>query len=222
MSTLYDAEGNPIEAYLPEEVETLVTKEREGAIEEANKLREEEVQTLVTEKEALEAEKAKLEERITGLDSKDKSFKILRGALDKKEEKIAELEGKIGKMGDEMNQKLTDLSKKMIEDVKTEMIEVAAGKDAKLKEKIEFFYNSFNGEPKNKEEITKRIENSFILATGGKGKVSLSGDIVSGAVGNSFIQRNDAPSGKLSDQSTVDVAKKLGITAEELKRNGLI
>jgi seryl-tRNA synthetase len=222
MSTLYDAEGNPIEAYLPEEVETLVTKEREGAVEEANKLREEEVQTLVTEKEALEAEKVKLEERISGLDSKDQSFKILRGALDKKEDKIAELEEKIGEMGEEVNNKIAEISGKMLEDVRNDLFEAITGNNKEIKEKVAYYYDKFEGEPKTKEEMKERMENAYILATGGKGRISLSGDIVSGAIGNSFIPRNDAPTGKLSDQSTVEVAKKLGITTEELKRNGLI
>jgi hypothetical protein len=125
-------------------------------------------------------------------------------------------------MGDEMNQKLTDLSKKMVEDVREEMFDSITGEDDKLREKVAYFYFQFAGDPTTKEEMKERMENAYILATGGKGKVSLSGDMVSGVVGKSYVQKNENQMGKLSDQTTVDVAKKLGITAEELKRNGLI
>jgi chromosome segregation ATPase len=233
MAQLFDSESNEVEAFTEEEVNEKIKEAKEEAIAEANQLREEEINTLTTEKEEIEQSleslktenedlKSQMEEAggegDEGDDDKNKNWERLRKAKEASDKKVKELEEKMAGFDKKIEEKVGELSSKQLEDHKEELLKDF---DKDTKEKIDFHYKSFQGVPANKKEMDERVKNAVILATGGQPKNPFSGSNVSstGGIGKVF---EEEPKEKLSSPDSADVGKKLGLSDKDMKEGGLI
>jgi predicted RNase H-like nuclease (RuvC/YqgF family) len=221
MAKLYDKDGNEIEAFTREEIDQTVQQERETAVAEANALREEEIANLMTEKEKLEDERLKLETTLEGMKDKDRNFGKVRGQVEAKDKEIEEMKTRLKAIEEGSNKKIEEIETARMREVRDEEIKALAGGDVELAKKLNFYYDSFTGTAKTKEEIKARMSNALLLATGGKVKASLTGEVISSG-GGVQIPMSVQPQGKLSNPEVKDVAHKLGISDKDLAQAGLL
>jgi hypothetical protein len=209
MAQLYDGDGNPIEAFTPEEVEKQLDqarKEGEEKVEEAKATAKEETQS---EMEVLQKQITEKEEEMERLSKKDANF----GALRKIKE---DLETKLTTKEKEFDAKIEEIKALGAKEKVESLASVLAAGDTELKDKIVFHYNSFQGTPQNEEELKKQMENAFILATGSKpADISNLFPTSSGFVPKPPTDASGK--GELSDAAK-EVGQKMGITDEEEKR----
>ena len=221
MAKLYDKDGKEVEAFTREEIDLTIQTEKESAIAEANALREEEIAGLLAEKEKLEDDRVKLEQTLEGMKNKDVNFGKIRSQVEIKDKKIEELQAQLTAVNEGTTKRIEEIEGSRIKEVKDGEISSIAGADVELTKKINFFYDSFAGSVKTKEEIKARVTNATLLATGGKTKVNMTGDVISSG-GSMNIPTDIQGQGKLSSPEVRDVARKLGITDQELSKGGLI
>lgn len=215
---LFDEQGQSVEAFTSEEVEQKLNEAREMAIEETNKLRQEEVDDLSLQIEAKDREREQARQELEVEKSKEKNLAGQGRIIQNKEKKIDELEANIKKMKEEVDQRINGVEAKSREKMVNSMINELSGNDKDMTNKIKFYFDSFKGDPADDNEIQQRIQNAYVLATGAKPTSPLSGAVMSSAGGMPVIN----PIGeKLSDDAK-DLAHKMGLTDQELKRHKLL
>ena len=215
---LFDENGNAVEAMLPEEVEKKLDEIRQGAIEEANQLRQEEIDNLtsqMTEKEKLLVEK---EEELSKEKSKDKNLAGQRQIIGDKNVAIEKLQTEIDALKTTLATEITTIKSQGQTRVIEDMIAGVAGNNKELADKIRLHYNSFAGVPENEEKIKERIANSYVLATGTRSTNPLSSSILSSAGGSID---NKPVEGQLSPEAQ-EFGKKMGVTDLDLKKHKLL
>lgn len=203
MAELYDADGNPIEALTPEEVE-----ERLNEVKEEFQQTIEEVQQELQEKEeALQAAQEELEKER----EKDKNFGKLRQKTKEKEDLVEKLTKEL----EEIKTKLGEMEK----GVKVSQVEAAikemVGGDPEDVKKVKFYYDQFVGEPENEEKMRERIKNAMILAGIG-GKTPLSGEAFGTGGGQPPLHQMKTSEG-LPPEVEEMAKKRMGLTDEDLK-----
>jgi len=218
MAQLFNEEGKLVEAYTPEEVEEKLNEVRQQAIEEATASKQEEIDDLLLQLKEKESEIEKAYSELEKEKSKDKNLIGQRKIIEEKERKVEELEKGLAEMKSLMEQKINEIELKSKERVISDMINNLAGDNKDLAEKIRFFYDQFKGEPVDEKQIQERIHNSYILATGAKTVSPISSTVISSAVGMPQINTNKE---KISSELQ-DLARKMGISDQELKKNKLI
>jgi len=220
MSEFLDANGNAVEAFTPEEVEGKLEEEREQAVLDTNALREEEIKVLSGGLEEKETELEELRKELAGEKDKDKNLGGQRKVIETKEEEIEKLKVEMDGIRKTNQDEIAGIKKSVSENRLLEMITSITDGDSALEEKIKFHYDNFRGEPKDTKEVKERIKNAYILATDGKPNMNISGSIISGA-GSAPVPKTGIPEGKVSPEA-LSVAKKLGITDQEIKKHKLI
>lgn len=114
---------------------------------------------------SLQAEINKRDEELKGLKDKDFNFANLRT------EKKA-LEDKLDKMTKDVDDKIGTVKKEILEGVMkdhyNDAIASLSGGDAELQKKIEFQYKRLGDSAATKEEISKKLNDAFLLAAGTK------------------------------------------------------
>lgn len=206
---LFDADGNVIEgAMTADQVQTKLeefTKEKDTALE-----------TLKTEHDTktqeLQGKIDELTDEMEKLTKKDVNFEKLRKQKEGAEELLKKVEEKF-------KGEFDGIKKEVREGKLDAAIKNVIGTDPELHEKVKEFYNNFKGEPKDKEEMSERIKNAYTLATGSAPKDPLSSDVI--GTGGGQPSTPSQYKGKISE-GAMDVAKNLGITEEELKKEKLI
>lgn len=205
-----DDEGEYVKA------EGIMTQEQlDEKLEEFKTQKTEETEKTATEhKEELK----KLTDKITELEEDD-------GGDPKKKDNLVRLR-KAKETAEEILKKVDEKYKGEIDGIKKEIkdgkvnsaIKRIVGDDSELQEKVKLHYDNFKGEPKDIKEVKERIENAYILATGSKPVSSLNSDII--GTGKGGFPRTEIK-GKVSTDGA-SVAKKLGISDEELKKHKLL
>jgi DNA repair exonuclease SbcCD ATPase subunit len=212
MGTYTDKDGNTVEALTPAEVEEKLADVRAEAIDEANADRQAEIDDLNTqlaEKEtALATEKAK-----------DKNLSGQRTVIKDREEEIAGLKKTIEEVKADTSKKIDEIGASAKKKVVEDMIGNLVGDEKELKDKVQFFYDSFKGEPATEDERKQRINQAYILATGGRPANPFSASVISAQGG--IPQTKMQTEGKLSP-GVENVAHNLGIDDQELKKYNLI
>ena len=218
MTEFFNEKGESIEALTVEEVETKLNEAREMAIEETNKLRQEEIDDLQLQMESkdTELEKAKKDLEVELL--KDKNLAGQGRIIRDKEKKIDELEINYKKLEEKLDQRINDVEAKSREKMVNSMIQELSGNDKDMTNKIKFYFDSFKGEPADDNEIQQRIQNAYVLATGAKPTSPLSGAAISSVGGMPVIN----PSGEKLSETGKEAAHELGISDQELKRHKFI
>ena len=210
MTTLYDSNGQPIEAYTQAELDEMQKDFEEEKQKEIDNIKSE------SEEKAkdLQIKLDDLNKKLEGDDDKKHNFAELRKQKQTVEERFAELEKTTGDKIAELESQLESKTDQLKVD---SLIEKMSGNDPELRKKVRFYYDSFQGVPEDDEKLKERIENSILLATGSKPTMSTDFASVSG----------DAPPltrqsvGKLENPESAEVGKKLGLTDEDLKDNNL-
>lgn len=140
MSKYFDAEGNEVEAFTPEELEA----QKQAAIAEAQKNN--------PELTKLQAELADKNKELEGFKNKDLNFSNLKEVKEAAEKRAAELEAKIN-----------EVQNGTVNSMKNEIFDQLSNGDKDLKAKIEAEFNTFRGEPKTKEEIIAQAQKALAI-----------------------------------------------------------
>lgn len=141
------------------------------------------------------------DKELVGLKDKDFNFAGLRT------EKKA-LEDKLEKLTKDVDEKIGSAKKEILEGVMKDHYNTAlaslSGGDAEVLKKIEFQYKRLGDAAATKEEISKKLNDAFLLATGDKGGFSMDG-FSSGGVGRVKVQ----PKTPMNDEQK-DLLKRMG------------
>ena len=220
MAEFFDEQGNKVEAFTAEEVADKLEEERLAAIEDANSARQDEIDELTKTLEEKEQALAEAQEALDKEKDKDKNLGGQRKIIESKEEEIKKLKEDLANTKTEITQVKEEVTKKIGEEKINNMIDKISEGSNELKEKIKFYYDNFKGEPQDDKEITERLKNAYILATGGQSSVKLTGEMISGT-GEPPIPKTEIPQSKISEEA-ISLAKKMGITDQDLKKHKLI
>ena len=215
---LFNDKGEEIEgAMTPDEVEAKIeeatTKIRDEAIqdlEEFSNEKEEEMKSILEEKEGLE-------EKLKILETKDtKGFQNLR---QKKDEQIEALTEQIKGLATKL-EGFEETTKQKVKNEVDDIINKLAKGDEELVGKIKDEFGQF-ADPVDVTDRNKKITKAYKLATGQSDADDvLSGDIVASG-GLTPTTPKAGAGGKLQDEASKDVAKNLGITDQEMSKHGL-
>lgn len=209
MSEFIDKEGNLVEAFTSEEL----SKQVEEAKKQAGEATKEELETLQAHITDLEEQIKTKEEEISKVGSKDYNFRQLETAKKASEAELVKLRG-------EIDLKISSVKEEFVSKKLDDLITIVAGGAPEVIEKVKFHYKSFTGTPATDEEMKKRVESAFLLATGSKPANPLTGNIISSS-GGYVPPTSGAPKGKISEGAK-EVAHNLGLSDDELKDQGLI
>jgi chromosome segregation ATPase len=225
MGNYIDDKGNTVEAFSPEEVEEKLNEVREQTKEEIGSAKQEEIDDLnvqISDKEeSLKMAKEDLEKE----KSKDKNLSGQRGIIQAKEKEIEEIKKGMEELKKTTEEKLSSLERKEKDNMVVGMIAELAGTNKEMTEKVKFYYDNFKpidetGKKKEdiEKEISTRVQNAYLLAVGTMPRVQFSGPIISGAGGTPMIN----PTGEKLSPELHDLAGKMGINQDELKKHKLI
>lgn len=211
MSKYKDEEGNEVEGTVitDEDLQKRIDEVKNESLAEVEKIKTE-YETKLSENQAsidaLKKDKEDIESKMAGENEGSANFKILKEALDKKDEKINGLEKSVK----EQNSLREN-------DIKEAIVKDFVGKDEELKKKLEFHYKETLASVKavSQEEIRAKIENAYKLSRTDNTPSPL--DV---ARGNSSFGDNasrDGNQNKFSD-SEKRLGNRLGISDEDYKK----
>lgn len=164
--TITDSSGESIEVFTSEELE----QQKEEALEkykEENPDKSEEMGDLQKELEETKSKQEELQKQLDGELDKDKNFANLRKQKQEAEDRTKNLEKQIDEKVDKAKNEILESNVKgYYED---QLIELAED-DKELKKKIEFHYNRIKDTASTKEEVSKKLRDSWILATAGESR----------------------------------------------------
>jgi len=196
MSPLFDESGDEIKGALtPEEVDAKLEENTKEAIAKAGEL-----------ETKLKESKEKLDE----LSKKDINFEKVRTHVKTLEEELKGLKGKEA-----------EIEKETVDAKIDTAIKGYTGDDKELFDKVKAKVERVKGKATTEEEIKEIVRDAFTLATGSAPVDAISGGAATFGGGSAPLGGEDTI-GKLDSPEATDVARKLGITNEELKRHGLI
>lgn len=217
-----DKDGNPFEAFTPEEVEDKLNQVKEE-VKTENQQAMDDLQSKLDEKEGT---LSNLQEELEKEKTKDKNLSGQRKVIEDKVKEIDTLKSEVEKIKKDSEAKFSDLEKKGKDKMIGNMIVELAGSDKNLADKIKFYYDTFkpmdetNKKPGEIEKETQeRIKNAYTLAAGGRPSNPLSSSVLSSAGGTSPVIN---PMGEKINPEQQDLAHKLGIPDVDLKKHKLI
>ena len=148
-------DGSESTMYSEEELQA----QRDAALEEYKANNPDKSEELTS----LQTELAEKEEELKGLKDKDFNFSNLRKERDDLKEQIDNFPGVV-------DEKITNAKKEILEgvmkDYYNETINSLTGGDEDLKKKIEYQYKRLGDAAATKEEISKKMRDAYVLATG--------------------------------------------------------
>lgn len=206
-----EIEGVEKEVFTQEELDA----QKQTAIEDFKKANPDKSDELTK----LQTELKTKDEELKGLKDKDFNFGNLR-----KEKEI--LEGKIKDLTTSVDEKIGSVKKEILEGVmldhKNDILNKLSGGDKELLEKIKLKYDKDLGSvtAATKEEITKKLSDALLLATGGTAEGGGSGAFGSGGVGR---LPNDKGQQKLTAEEKAmakDLAARGGMTITDKDLEG--
>lgn len=158
------------------------------------------------EVEKLQADLQKATEDLAKEKEKDKNFGNLRGIKEDLEKKLNDLTGSVPALVDQGIQK---------QHTEGEIKKLADG-DVELEKKIRLHFETTLKAvtPKNQEEVNKKIQDAYLLATGTQASGVTS--TVLGSGGASFVRSRPANTQPLSEGAKT-VGNKLGLSDKDLK-----
>lgn len=154
MAKLFDANGNEVEAFTPEELEA----KKQEAIDAYLKEHPDQSAALTQAQKDLETAQNKLKE-IEGKDDEDPQKKRLIKERDDANAALEEVKTTLTK-------EITDLKTNIFGSAKEKILSKLAGGDAELRKKIETEYDGFAGEAVNEQQIQERLTKAYTLAKG--------------------------------------------------------
>ena len=194
MTTLYDEEGNLMEGALdPTEVKTL---------QDNIKNKDEEISSV--------------REKLAKLENKDYNFKKLRDMTKEEMEKLSGKEVELLKRQEKLEEEQKNFTDKVVNSYKDDALAVLAGNDKDLREKILFHYDRIKDDAVSKEEIQNKIKEAYLLASERAKAINPLSAAMSYRGSPPNVKKGKEPVSE--DQK--DLARKLGINEEDLKKYG--
>ena len=226
MTKLFDESGNVVDALTQDEVNAKLEETRLFAIEETNKLREEEISDLTTQSEAKEQELEDAKRELEAEKSKDKNLAGQRGVIEQKSKEVQVLQEQVAGLTKTIETKFSEQDTKNLNKTASTLISGLAGGDKNVVDKIKFFYDSFKPiDATNKtseqveEEVKQRVNNAFIIVSGGVKPYNLLNSNVI-AAGRGVMPIN--PTGEKLSEGGAAVAAAFGVTPQDLAKHKLI
>ena len=211
MSELFDANGNPIEAFTKDEVESKI-EETKTQLQQETK---DQLEDLTSEINTLKKEKEELLGKKDFLTDEDKNWANVRNMIKERDSKISTLESQITEITEGVSKKF---DAKKLEDT----IRSLSDGNTDIESKIRFHFDRIKPSPESEKDpakrevdFTKRIEDAYILATGGKASGGLGGPEISSEGG--FVPSLPGKSGQKLSEGGKQVGKKFGLTDDDLK-----
>ena len=186
--TIKREDGTEETLYTQEELE----QQKEETLEkykEENPDKTEEMETLQKERDEAKAKEEELQKQLDGELDKDKNFANLRKQKDEAEAKAEGIEKTIDEKVELVKNEILEGN---VKDFKKDQLDELAGDDKELREKIEFHYDRIKDTAVTKEEVSKKLRDSWTLATAGE-RTEVSG---------SAFSSGGATGGKTKTQST--------------------
>ncbi len=210
MAELYDEKGEVVEGAMTQDE---ITEQTEKLEKEKEELLEEKETEYTESKKELEEKITEMEEEMEKFGKKDLNFGKLRKQKEANEEILQKVEEKF-------KGEIEDI-KKNIGENKFEVVfkNVVGEQETETEKKIKEHYNSFEGAPKDRDEMVSRIKNSYLLATGDQLTSPLNSGVI--GTGTGSHPKVKGTEGKITDDGK-DLAGRLGIKEDELKKNKLI
>lgn len=198
-------QGDEIEVFTNEELEA----QKQAAIEEYKTNNPDKTPELTKLQEDLKTK----EEELKKLQDKDLNFTNLRTAKEKAEKEIQDLKTSID---DKIGAAKKEILEGVMKDHYNDVLKNLVGDDKELLAKVELQYKRLADSASTKEEIAKKLNDAYTLATGNVKSDIPTGAWSSGGVGRLKVDSNNKP--KLTPEE-IEVAKKLaeagGIKLEE-------
>jgi len=182
--------------------------------EETKKL-EDEVNASKEGLTAKETELSEVKEKLSKLENKDFNFKKLRDMKKEELDALTSKELELMKRQDALEEKAQELSDRVVKGAKEGAIEALAGEDEELVKKIEFHFERLGGDETTKEDVEKKVREAHLLATSSE---RLKPDPINGAFAKTSSGEVKPEDKEEMTKGVLDVAGKLGITAEDLKK----
>ena len=212
MCAYYNSDGDEVEGVMsPEEVQQALADkdaEMQRAIDEAQTSSQEELQSIQQQLVDKEEEMAKLQD-------KDRNFGAFRKKSESDKTEMAELKKQIDDLKGGLVGQIEKINQVLSDKTIDEAVLRISGGDKVLSDKIKFFYKSFSGVPKDDKELQARLDNAFVLATGGKTNV-MSGQVYSGT-GSSYVPETVGSTSKWTDDQK-QFAAMMGITDADIAK----
>jgi alanyl-tRNA synthetase len=146
-----------------EEKEVFTQEELEAQKEEAINQYKEENPDKSDELTKLEEELEKAKQELEGFKDKDMNFANMRNKISEKEKEAKDLKVSI-------DEKINTVKKEILEGVMkdhyNDTLEKLVGNDKELKEKVELQYKRLADTASTKVELSKKLNDAFVLATG--------------------------------------------------------
>ena len=186
--------GEEIEVFTNEELES----QKQAALEEYKTSNPDKT----SEIEALQVELAETKEKLEGLSNKDLNFAALR---DKVKEKERQIDGLTKSIDEKIGVAKKEILEGVMKDHYNDTINRLVGDDKELLAKVELQYKRLADSASTKEEVTRKLSDAFVLATGSSKESFNSGAFSSGEIGKIKVGSNK---NKLSDEEK-EFAKKM-------------
>lgn len=179
-------------------------------------------QELEEQKKTIIDEKTKLEAELTGLKDKELNFAELRDSKKVAEGKKTkeEIEKEVrGKLQGEIDEKIGVAKKEVLDAVMhdhySDQLKKLAGEDKELLDKVEFQYKRLSDPSTTKDEVSKKLGDAFVLATGGGKDPMNAAAFSSGGVGKLNIKKSGERLDAEAKQFGIELAKAGGITLKD-------
>ena len=199
--------GEDIEVYTEAEI-----AERE------ERIKTEAVAPLQAELDKAKEDLAKATDDLTKAGDKDQNFAALRKAKDDAETKLAEALGNVDKTIEEkLGQFKSDILTSVQQDHFNDILKSLSGGDGELAKQIKFQYDRIKDVAGTKEEMTKKMSDAYLLATGPTEPNALNSTVLSS--GGVSFQRPGGSSAPLSADEK-ELGSKFGLNDQDLKKFG--
>lgn len=188
--------------------------------EENNDQKMAEVEVLKTELEQTKEELSNTKSELEKLSEKDYNFSELREKVQKITESVKEKEDALSEKEKSLNEKETNMMQREIDGYMTEALNVLIGEDEETRKKVLAEYNNFANKPVTKDEINEQMRKASLIVNGSKQPTA---DPIAraAAISGTGYNINKSNTEKLNSDA-LDLAKKFGITEEQLKKRNLI
>ena len=209
MAKLFDKDGNEVEAFTPEELETKKKEALDAYIKENPSKKD--------EFEKLQADLKTATDKLTELESGGGDDAQKRRL--KEEKKAAEDALKTGLEG--IRKEMDEFKNNFVTGHKTKVLDKLSKGDPELKKKIEMEYGQYSEgkkAPANEIEVTERLTKAFTLATGNKPAPNfMDGAAGAGARGDHSNGGGKGAKGEETDNSKA-MRKAMGITDSDVEK----
>ena len=223
-----DSLGVEQEMFTKEELDAQKEETKTEAVEEFKKEnpdKTEELEGLQKERDEANAKLQDANDQLKGFEDKDLNFANLRKQKEDADTQKTEAEARVKEIGETMDEKIKNAvgtsKKEILEDVMqdhyNETVKALVGEDAEMKKKVEFHYARIADVAGTKEEMTKKLSDAYLLATGTQAPDALNTAVVSSGTVSPLNVNKESQAFSPDEK---DLAGKFGLTDDDLKKHG--